>query len=245
MILGLFLLYNISIGDFMEDNSRILAFTCPHTPYQHRLAWQFLLNLKSMFRPTRVICLGDEADKHGASFHQSDPDLDAPGIELTKAVAALQGLEEIFPEMDIMHSNHGSMYFRKAIYAGIPRRVLKDYNEILGVGDGWKWHNELVLDLPTGPTLFKHQVGSNALNAARERNMNVVQGHYHSNLSAHTATFGDNKTLFGATAGCLIDNESMAFAYHKTQMKEPKIGAIVILDGKPIVYTLKEIMGKE
>lgn len=34
-------------------------------------------------------------------------------------------------------------------------------------------------------------------------------------------------------AGCLIDNDSLAFSYNKLSLKRPVIGTVVIIDGQP------------
>src|SRR5688572_29812685 len=46
------------------DNSRILFISDMHIPYQHKGLLPFLEGLKTRYEPTRVICLGDELDKH-------------------------------------------------------------------------------------------------------------------------------------------------------------------------------------
>jgi len=67
-----------------HDNSRILFISDLHFPFHHPNTFEFLQMLKDRYNPTRVICLGDETDKHAMSFHDSDPDLMSAGDELRK-----------------------------------------------------------------------------------------------------------------------------------------------------------------
>jgi hypothetical protein len=132
------------------------------------------------YEPTRVICLGDELDKHAMSFHDSDPDLPSAGDELKKALPTIKEVEKLFPVMDLIDSNHGSLLYRKAKHHGIPRHYLRNYNEVLEVGEGWKWHFDLTLTLPDDQKVYVHHgKGANALRVAQLMGMSYVAGHYH------------------------------------------------------------------
>ena len=72
------------------DNSRILVISDLHIPYHHVDALEFLAHLAEKYKPTRVICLGDELDKHAMSFHASDPDLKSSGDELKASLPIIQ-----------------------------------------------------------------------------------------------------------------------------------------------------------
>ena len=103
-----------------EDNSRILFISDLHIPFHHEDSFDFLRHLKQKYKPTRVICLGDELDKNSLSYHEKNPDLYSPGHELQVSIPFIHELEEIFPKMDILESNHGSLVWRKAKTFGIP-----------------------------------------------------------------------------------------------------------------------------
>jgi transcriptional regulator with XRE-family HTH domain len=62
-----------------HNNQRILTISDLHIPYHHRDSLAFLAYLKAKYKPTRIICLGDELDKHALSYHDSDPDLASAG----------------------------------------------------------------------------------------------------------------------------------------------------------------------
>lgn len=220
------------------DNSRILFISDMHIPYHHKGLLPFLEGLKTRYEPTRVICLGDELDKHAMSFHDSDPDLPSAGDELKKALPIVKEVEKLFPRMDLIDSNHGSLLYRKAKHHGIPRHYLKGYNEVLEVGPGWKWHFDMTLELPDGQKVYVHHgKNANALRVAQLMGMSHVSGHYHESFGIQYAST-PAALLFGMNAGCLIDRKALAFAYSNNNMKRAVIGTGLIIDGIPILEAM-------
>lgn len=229
------------ITDTNENNQRILIIPDMHSPYHHKDTLRFLSDLKERVNPTRVICLGDETDGHGLSFHDSDPNLDSSGPELTKAKRFLRKLAAIFPIMDVCHSNHGSLIYRRSYKFGIPVQYIKSYRNILfdGLeGDGWEWKDKIFAKLPNGDTvLFQHQSSGDILaNAAHER-ANIVQGHEHGKFEIqHRAS--SSSLYWSMVSGCLVNNNSLAFAYGKLFPKKPIIGAALIIDSIPSLVSM-------
>lgn len=230
-------------GDTTEakDNSSILVIPDLHAPYHHPDAIDFLIEVAATYQPTRVINLGDECDSHGLSFHDSDPNLDSAGVELHKARKFLHKLHSVFPKMEICHSNHGSLIYRRAFKFGIPVEMIKTYREILfpkGDGEGWTWHENIRFNLPNGQAIqFQHQsVGDYLQNASHER-CNLVLGHEHGKFQIeHRASKA--ALYWGMYSGCLIDSSSLAFAYGKLFPKKPIIGCSVIIDSQPILIPM-------
>lgn len=225
------------------DNSRILLISDLHIPYHHKDAIAFLAYLKKKYKPTRVICLGDELDKHAMSYHDSDPDLKSAGDELRASLPVISELYKLFPIMEIIESNHGSLVWRKAKTHGIPRHYIKSYNDVLGVGEGWSWHPDLVVDLPDGNRCYIHHGKSNnVVRLSQQMGMSAVQGHYHEILSA--SYWGNPNGLhWGLQAGCLIDDESYAFSYNNVNLKRPVIGTALIINSLPVLEPL--VMGED
>jgi len=216
-----------------SNNSRILVIPDLHAPYMHQDAVKFLTALKKKYKPTRVVQLGDETDKHAMSFHDSDPDLDSAGRELENAIDQLQPLYKLFPKMDILDSNHGSMVFRKAKHHGIPVAYIKDYRDVLRAPKGWVWHNDLFLQHKNGaPMYFCHGIAANVMKVVQQRGVSCIQGHYHSVFSVGFISNPYN-LLFGLQSGCLVDKKSLAFAYSKLNLKRFILGASVIIEGVP------------
>ena len=221
-----------------ENNKRVLFISDLHAPYNHAKAVEWLAHLKDKYKPTRVICLGDELDKHQLSYHDSDTDLYSAGHERIAAKKVIKELHDLFPVMDIMESNHGSLHLRKALTHGIPRAYIKSYNDILEVGEGWKWHNDLVITLPNGQDCYvTHGKSSNGVRLSQNMSMNVVQGHHHSEFGI--GYWSNPRNLYWAmSCGCLIDDKSLAMAYNTLTLKRPIIGTGLIIDSKPVLEVM-------
>lgn len=228
---------------YSNDNSRILLISDLHVPYHHQDAFEFLSHLKHKYNPTRVICLGDECENQALSYHEKSPELFSAGYELIEAKKYMKELERMFPEMDILESNHGSLAYRKAKSHGIPKEYLKSYNEILGVGEGWKWHHDMVIELPNGSKLYLHHGKSpNVLKLSQQYAMNAAQGHHHNSFSIsywHTP----EHLLWGMSVGCLIDNDSLSFSYNKLSIVKPVIGTGLVIDSLPVLAPM--VLGKD
>jgi hypothetical protein len=215
------------------NNSRILIISDYHAPYNHPDAPAFLAAIKKKFKPTRVILSGDEADFAAISFHDHDPDLDSPGVELQKAIDALKPLYKMFPRAEVLESNHGSLVIRKALANGMSRKFFKTPGEILQAPKGWTWHFDIYTQLPNGtPCYFHHSKGANVKKNSQAMGASFVMGHHHESFEI---CYWGNPTalLFGMTVGCLVDAKSLALAYSKNNLRRPVIGCAVIIDSIP------------
>ena len=223
------------VNNTEHENQRILLISDMHIPYQHKDTLSFLSYLKAKYRPTRVICLGDELDKHSLSYHESDPDLPNAADELRLALPVIAELHKMFPKMDILESNHGSLVYRKAKTHGIPKHYIKSYNDVLGVDDGWKWHFDLMIALPDGNKCYLHH-GKTArcLQLAEKMGCCAVEGHYHNSFSIeyYSTPFALNWAM---QVGCFIDFKSLAFNYANVNIKRPIIGTGLIIDSQPVL----------
>lgn len=214
---------------------RILVIGDLHCPYTHEDTTAFLKHIRDTYNPDVVVQIGDETDGHAISFHDSDPDLDSAGVELERAKMCLEELYELFPEMLVCDSNHGSLVYRRAKAHGLPVQFIKKYRDILFPehgAPGWSWGDAWVLQTPLGSIRFQHQVsGDIMLNAAHQR-MSMVVGHEHGKYGI-TYAASSSALYFGAYAGCLIDRKSMAFAYGKLTRNKPILGVMTITEGCP------------
>lgn len=219
------------------SNNRILVISDLHAPYQHRDAIKFLSAIKEKYDPDRVISIGDEVDNHAMSFHPSDQSLYSAGDELKKAREVIWEIEKLFPKVDVLESNHGSMAYRKAMVSGIPKEMLRPYKRVLDV-KGWNWHPDLVITLPNRQKCyFHHGKSANSLTFLKDTQMCCVQGHYHEKFNIHYHGTAEQLTWVIAT-GCLIDDHSMAFAYNNVNLKRPIIGCAMIIDSLPLLIPL-------
>lgn len=141
-------------------------------------------------------------------------------------------LERIYPKIDFLESNHGSLVYRKQVASGLPRGVFKCYNDIYGVGNGFKWHRDLTIKLSDGNHVyFCHGKSADVLKVSMSMGMSCVQGHYHEKMGIQY--WGNSLGLyFAAQTGCLVDDDSLAMEYNKTNLKRPLIGSLIILNGQ-------------
>ena len=214
-------------------NKSVLVISDSHFPYNHADIVAFLRALNERYKFDRVIHIGDEVDFHAISFHDSDPDLMSPGDELKTCINRLKPLYELFPRVDLLESNHGSLVYRKQKSNGLPRSVFKSYREILEAPRGWSWHFELVIKASNGmPIYFHHGKSGNGLKLSQAMGMSCVQGHFHETMAIQY--WGNPLGLYWSMqVGCLIEKSTLAFEYCKNNMKRPMIGCGVILNGHP------------
>jgi len=216
-----------------RNTSRILVISDYHAPYEHPDMPAFYAAIKKKYDPTYVILSGDEVDNHGLSYHEHDPDLSNAGKELDLAKKHLKILYKLFPEADVLHSNHGCLLSRKALTHGIPKAMLKSTREILGAPKGWNWHFDILVRLPSGyDCYFHHSKGANVLNNAQKMGCSFVQGHHHEKfeINYYSTPTGLN---FGMTVGCSVNQKSAAFAFAKNNTKRFILGCGIIIEGIP------------
>ena len=221
-----------------DRNKRILVISDLHIPYEHPDSLTFLKALKKEIDPTRVVSLGDELDKHALSYHDNNPDLPSAGDELKLSIDRLQPYYKLFPRIDVVESNHGSMIYRKALTHGLPKAYVRDYNDVLGAPKGWVWHENLMLQYKdNAPIFITHGMSANVMKVVEQYGMNVIQGHYHSTFSIG---YMSNPThlLWGLQGGCMVDQKSLAFAYSKLFRKRFIIGCSAIIEGQPVLYPM-------
>jgi hypothetical protein len=219
---------------------RVLVIPDLHAPYQHADALRFLQAVRHEFQPDLTVCLGDELDYHAMSFHDSDPNLDSAGAELERGKVFLEELHKDFPELLMCHSNHGSMQFRRAKAHGLPVQLIKSYREVIFPqhnAPGWSWAYQWKVGTPLGQVLFKHQASGSVLVDAAHNQCNLMVGHNHGNYSVEYSA-SSACLYWGAYGGCLIDKDSLAFAYGKHSLRKPIIGCAVILNGRPMLIPM-------
>jgi Calcineurin-like phosphoesterase len=215
----------------------ILVISDLHTPYEHPDAVRFLAACKAKFKPDTVICIGDEADFHALSYHESNPDLAAAGDELEQAIQHLKPIYKLFPKCTVIESNHGSMVLRKAITGGIPKKAIRRYNEILEAPKGWKWVDDTIIQTETGPVYFCHGKTTTPGKLASQYGMSTVQGHYHEKAQINYISTPE-RLMFDAHTGCLANDKSLALQYNKINPKRPIVSLLVVINGIPQIVPM-------
>lgn len=219
--------------------SVILPISDMHMPFAHPDVVPFLAEIKRKYRPSLVVCLGDEADKQALKFHPVDPDLPSCGDELDMTVQALQPIYQLFPKVAVIESNHTSLAYRKALVSGISRKYLKEYRDVLRAPPGWNWFGDITVTEGFRRIYFHHGLSRDARKVVERRGISYVQGHFHEEFSI-LYSGNPGETNWGMTCGCLIDRHSPAFAYNKANIGRPIIGTGIIINGLPKLLPLVE-----
>ena len=76
----------------------------------------------------------------------SKNDSNSAGMELDKAKEYIKQIEDIFPNVIEVDSNHSSLVYRRALKYGMSRKFLKPYGDFLGTKK-WKWVDDLTLTM--------------------------------------------------------------------------------------------------
>lgn len=210
---------------------------CDHAPYQHRDRLAFYRAVKKEYDLTDAIHLGDEWDMHAYSYHEKDPELKGAKDETSAAQRFSKELEEIWPNLAILHSNHASLVYRKAKTSGIPLLFIRSYREVHDT-PGWNWHFQMNITLPDGsPLLLQHGTKVDAWNLGRRQGVNSAAAHRH---TEHYARYFESflHRRWAMQVGCGIDRQSRAFAYGKEDIGQPLLGMGVVIDSKPITVPM-------
>jgi len=215
--------------------ARVLAIPDLHIPFHNERALSFLKKTYKQYKCDTVVCLGDEVDFHGLSFHDIDPDLPSAGDEYRYCLKELKKFYKAFPEVKVCISNHTSRPFRRAFKFGLPSQFIRSYSEFLQAPKTWEWKNEWVIDdvmyIHGDPASGKYA----SLKLSEGHRRSVVHGHVHS-FGGVTFSATKKDQIFGMNAGCLIDVEHRAFAYAKNLLQKPTLGCGVVINGKMGIF---------
>jgi len=220
-------------------NKSVLIISDTHFPYAHPDTIPFLAKIKEDMQPDLALSVGDEVDGHAISFHKTltDTEIFNASAELEKAIDDVQDLNELFPKLDVLESNHGSLIYRRLVAEGIPLEYLKPLPELYGVK--WRWHEELILKTKAGPIYICHGKTGSVGKLCKEMGMSAVQGHFHGKFCVnyfHTPT----TDRFDMYVGCLINYKSRAFDYGKNHLPKPILGVgWIAKDGTPSLIKMK------
>jgi len=213
----------------------VLVISDLQVPFQHKDAYDFLEEVANAYPITEVVCIGDEIDFHALSDYDPDPDGFSAGHELQRAIDNLAPLYEMFPEVKSCISNHTLRPFRRAYKCGIPKALMRGYQEFMQAPDDWAWRNYWVIDGVRYE--HGHELGGGygktvTANAPLKNGRSTVFGHFHSYAGIqYVAT--PEALLFGFNVGCLIDFKSYAFAYAQGTKSRPVLGCGVVDEGIP------------
>jgi hypothetical protein len=219
--------------------SSVLVISDLHAPWQHPDALDFLAAIKKKIKPDFVLNVGDECDAHALSMWESDPDLPSAGDELKMARKVMHDLEKIFPDMTLLHSNHSSLIYRRALKHGMPRAYLKHYNEFLQVGKGWEWVDDIKFKLSDGTEVFaSHGLAADGLKLSLQYGCHTIQGHFHSKAAIQYFS-NPSQLVWSLQVGCLTKQSSLAFQYARNFRMRFIISTGAVIDGQPVIFPMQ------
>lgn len=202
-------------------------------PFHHRDAFDFLEGARRKYKPTQVVCIGDEVDFHAMSDFTHNPDGYSAGHELAKSTEILQDLYAMFPIVKSCISNHTDRPIRRAEKSGIPKAFFRTYKEFLKAPNGWEWQNYWIID----DVRYEHgdalSGGQSVLNRAAIQNQrSTVFGHFHTGAGIKYVASPES-LMFSFNVGCLIDRHSYAFEYAQSNKQRPILGLGIVQHGIP------------
>lgn len=216
------------------DESRVLVIGDLHEPFCLK---DYLKHCKEVYAKhncNKVVFIGDVIDNHYSSYHETDADGLGGGDELDMAIHKLKRWHRAFPEAIVTIGNHDRIISRKAQTGGIPKRWIRNYDEVLNT-PGWSFVERAVID----GVQYIHGEGGTARTKSKADMMSTVQGHLHTQAYVEWAV-GMNFKVFGMQVGCGIDHESYAMAYAKAG-KKPAIGCGVVIGGHTAINELMDL----
>lgn len=213
--------------------SDFLFFSDPHFPFHHVDTFDFLDWVYSKHNPRKVGCGGDLTDSYCFSRYPKDPEQISCSAEFDQVREAVDTLSIVFPDLDIVDSNHDARLWNRATLNGIPRRLVRPYLEVIGAPKGWALHDDLTWKDSTGAMWYiSHQPHGTTQSYARAHGMNTAVGHNHSNFGASLVTT-PGKSFWAVDIGCLIGDDRIAFGYSKNSVRRPSRGCVVVKGGVP------------
>lgn len=197
-------------------NKSVLLISDLHLPWAVDDWYEFLEYHHKRRKYDIVISMGDEVDNAAYSFHEKEPGMPSASKELEMACDSMALLNTLFPKMYILDSNHGSLFYRRAKFAGLPYSLIKPLPEIYGTPN-YEWHNDILLITNKGPVYLCHGKKSGYGGLMRDMGVSCVQGHFHTKaeITYHETVAG---TRFNMFVGCLADKKKLAFQYAKNNV---------------------------
>ena len=208
-----------------DQESRVLVIGDTHTPFDLDTYLDFLVDTYERFNCNRVVHIGDEADHHYSSYHETDSDGMGGKAELDLAIKKVSKWYKAFPNADVTLGNHDRIIIRKAQTSNIPSRWIKEFSEVLETPK-WNFVTEVYFD----DVRYIHgDKSSNARTAAKRDMVSTVSGHFHTQMYVEWF-FGKFAALFAMQVGCGIDSKSYAMGYMQGGKKEA-IGCGIVIGG--------------
>lgn len=226
---------NIQTSKWYDINN-VIFIPDLHAPFIKEGVLDFIKEIKAKYHCGKVIFAGDVVDGHAWSYHEHDPDGMSVGHELEAAIEQLQPWYEAFPNAISLMGNHDLLIQRKGRTAGLSKRFIKDFGDVIQAPKGWEFKIEHFQD----NVLYKHGNVGNAFKVAQQSRISTCQGHFHAETFVQWSV-SEKDAIFGMQVGWGADRDAYAFDYGKPFAKKPIISTGVILDNgrTPIVELMR------
>ncbi len=206
-----------------------------HCPVQLEGYDRWCMDVFDQWDVDRIIHIGDLADFHAASFHDSEVGFCDVVSEMEVAREQIQGMQEVFGDkVEVLQGNHDANLRRKVKAIGLDPDLLRGPADIWGVES--EFHPRFT-KLVIAAVIYMHgdqgKGGKTpALAKAEGEWMSVVCGHHH---SAAGVWYGCNANTryFGMNVGCGVNHKHAVMAYGATFAAKPMLGCGVVIDGTP------------
>ena len=215
------------------DTRNVLVVGDLHEPFCLDEYLDFCLEQYDTYNCNQVIFIGDCADNHFSSYHETSADGMGGADELELTIKRIARWYNAFNEVGtkVIIGNHDRMIMRKAQTSAIPSKWIKSYKEVLEVPN-WEFTERYEQD----NVQYIHGEGGMAYTKCKADLRNTVQGHLHT-LAGCQQFVGRKFRVFGMQVGCGIDFSSYAMAYAKYG-KKPAIGCAVVLNNGTLPINL-------
>ena len=207
----------------LEVKKNVLVIGDLHLPFTLEGYLEHCIKVYKKYNCDTVVFIGDILDLHFTSYHETSTEGYGATQEHDLAVEMLRKWYKAFPKAYVTIGNHDALIYRKAMSAGISKRWIQNYSQVLGT-PGWEWVTDVVID----DVLYTHGT-TNAYTKAKQNLMSTVQGHLHSQAGIQFYV-GAKSRIFGFQTGCGVDMKSYAMEYGRNFPK-PVISCGVVIEG--------------
>lgn len=220
---------------YQSAPDRYLIISDLQMPFEHDNALEFYTDIVSHFRIPKenVYNVGDETDQYYGSLWNKDVNAEHTALsEISETKDRLRPWFELFPQMKLATSNHGTRWQRKALESSIPSILMRRYEEVLGCPEAWAWDKFWRVNCKF-PFIVEHgdDYGGSFphVTAAMHNAMSTAIGHHHSKSGVeHIQTNGFK--IWAMVTGSMINFKKYAFHYARAAKLKPILSAGVVLD---------------
>ena len=207
----------------LKVKKNVLVIGDLHLPFTLDGYLEHCIKVYKKYNCDTVVFIGDILDLHFTSYHETSTEGYGATQEHDLSVEMLRKWYKAFPKAYVTIGNHDALIYRKAMSAGISKRWIQNYSQVLGT-PGWEWVTDVVID----DVLYTHGT-TNAYTKAKQNLMSTVQGHLHSQAGIQFYV-GAKSRIFGFQVGCGVDMKSYAMEYGRNFPK-PVISCGVVIEG--------------